>query len=1129
MPETPRHTAESIASNHFKIELDLHDKEDTLGETRRADTIVILHEACYGHRFSRPGTTRFNFSTIVERPERLNASILGLSAAYVRLGERHSQGQYPLHPDKDPSDIPTTPFRIRKTTRRLPLTSQAVTNVHGVKWMEELKIMCDAAEHNLATGTKGKEVARPDIARDPKTPATPFHDGDLYLCEESLNAMEGALGAVCEGVDAVFQGSGNGKGPHRTFVAIRPPGHHCSASYPSGFCWLNNVHVGISHAALTHGLTHAAIIDFDLHHGDGSQAIAYDQNTRALKQPKNALSWKKTSIGYFSLHDINSYPCESGGEEKVNAASICIENAHGQSIWNVHLQPWKSEAEFWELYEKRYSVLIEKTRSYLRFQTERLRSIVSGPKPKGAIFLSAGFDASEWESDGMQRHKVNVPTEFYARLTRDVVKLAAEEGCAVDGRIISVLEGGYSNRALCTGVFSHLSGLAGGDPIAIKKEFEHNGLGYEMGQKVSAFDGVGNTEVKPGFNGLSYDPSWWSLPHLEHLEDTVSPHAAPEPKKPREGTPPTYSSPTTSFIAKVTSPEARRKVSNMGRSNGSPRPITRAPTPPPPEVDWAVAAHELSKLLIPSLTRQTESYKFEELAAEATRIKKDRQSILTPPASVCGSDPTEVVAPRMGLRARKPPKALIDMADEDEVKKPRAGRRKTVAGSAALAEDKVNLCISFFEAILGLFSYMYFVYDLHNILIYDTQAIVRSTTPKPEPNYTQPTKQSNRRLSTASTTSSIISDAPSGRPNGHGRVPSIGTTAFSRPGTSASVRPDSSMSSRGPSVPQVVLTVKKARAPSQPRTEASKTARVRRKSPLNETAETAQDMEPASRNGNLVLPSIEPNTGSTDMDNLATTMGVMTMNNAALVTSAPEVKQPKLKLTTQAQRDARAQAAQAAASNASGQDSISSLGLKKIRDSTPILPRKKVPTPAAPFHQPKQENIPPPKSTTSLPIYPGQLKQEVAPPLMPIDVPKEEESIPPLKSTVDLQVHTSPVPLQHKPDLLKEEQYSKLEPKTDAELTFIPYEPEGPPAVPITHHPLRFLPPNTGTPTNLKELPVFSPTGPIPFGTVKARAETKTELGEQIKVDKAIEGQKFTAESADDSIWDVPETPERRH
>ena len=125
--------------------------------------------------------------------------------------------------------------------------------------------------------------------------------------------FESSLGAVCDAVDAVF----NEGGPKRAFVAVRPPGHHCSASYPSGFCWINNVHVGIMHAILGHGLTHAAIIDIDLHHGDGSQQIAWQHNSRGVGLNKNSAYWKKTSIGYFSLHDINSYPCEMGDEEKV--------------------------------------------------------------------------------------------------------------------------------------------------------------------------------------------------------------------------------------------------------------------------------------------------------------------------------------------------------------------------------------------------------------------------------------------------------------------------------------------------------------------------------------------------------------------------------------------------------------------------------------------------------------------------------------------------------------------------------------------------------------------------------------------------------------------------------------------
>ncbi|KAM3076190.1 histone deacetylase [Clarireedia jacksonii] len=687
---SPRHTAASIASAHFQSEINLQNSNDG---SRTADTIVILHDSCYGHRYSRPKTSRNSLNTIVERPERIHASILGLSVAYVRLGERHSEGRYPLYPGMDASTIPSTPFNIRKTTRRMALSSQAVTNVHGVKWMEELKIMCDNAEAKLTLN--GKELIRPEMNRGPGegTPAK-FHEGDLYLCAESLEAMEGALGAVCEGVDAVFEGSMNGRGPRRTFVAIRPPGHHCSTSYPSGFCWLNNVHVGISHAALTHGLTHAAIIDFDLHHGDGSQAITWEHNARANGLAKNAQPWKKTSIGYFSLHDINSYPCEMGDEEKVKNASLCIENAHGQNIWNVHLQPWKDEAEFWELYETRYSVLLEKTRNFLRTQTDRFHSSPNSPKPKAAIFLSAGFDASEWESSGMQRHKVNVPTEFYARLTRDVVKLAAEEGTGVDGRIISVLEGGYSDRALCTGVLSHLSGLAGSDPIDIKSENSQSGLNFEMGLGIGGINGSHDIGPPSPYGVQPYDPLWWSIGRLEQLDAAMNTTEPQEPTKPSKDTPAhNFSSPTQSFIAKVANtPKAQRSVSTMSfRTGVSPRAsITRSPTPPPPDVHWTVAAHELSKLLIPT-DRQTKSCQWEDLAAEATRARKDRQSVLGQSDVVQQPAPVESTNSRMALRTRKSAKVM--QVEKDDSRKPavKSSRRKTVAGAAALSNDIVRI------------------------------------------------------------------------------------------------------------------------------------------------------------------------------------------------------------------------------------------------------------------------------------------------------------------------------------------------------------------------------------------------------------------------------------------------------
>jgi histone deacetylase HOS3 len=686
--EKPAPTAASIANTYFQAELDTHHREN---HGTASETVVILHDSCYGHRFSRPRTSKSALSTIVERPERIKASALGVSLAYVRLGERHADGAHPLHPKLNPASIPTIPFRIHKTTRKLPLMSQTVTHVHGTKWMEELKIMCDTAESKLAMN--GKELHRPETSRGPDQEAPrKLHEGDLYLCAESLDALEGSLGGVCEAVDMVFQA----EGPKRAFVAIRPPGHHCSASYPSGFCWINNVHVGIMHAILSHGLTHAAIIDFDLHHGDGSQAIAWDHNSRGVGLGKNAAWWKKSSIGYFSLHDINSYPCEMGDPDKVRNASVCVDNAHGQNIWNVHLEPWKSEAEFWELYETKYYALLEKTRKYLKLQFDISKA--SKQAPKGAIFLSAGFDASEWESAGMQRHNVNVPTEFYARLTRDVIKIANEEGTSVEGRVISVLEGGYSDRALFSGILSHLSGLAGEDPVPTKEE-DYNGLGYEMGQRMgTVHDRRESLPVKS--TARPYEPSWWSVEDLERMEAMLAPPPPKSPKQTRQpSAPPTYSSPTQSSTAKVVrTPTVRRSMSNMSAMSAA-SPLSRPPSPPPPEVPWPVSAHELCKLLIPS-DRETGSCKPEDLSAEATRARRDRQTLLSQslPAGTAAPEyvPASPAAPsagpggatRVSMRERKQVKPFGVISEEEEERK---NRRKTVAGSAVLAVEKASL------------------------------------------------------------------------------------------------------------------------------------------------------------------------------------------------------------------------------------------------------------------------------------------------------------------------------------------------------------------------------------------------------------------------------------------------------
>ena len=585
-------------------------------------------------------------------------------------------------PDCDTELLSPSPFRIVRTPRRVPLTAPAVTAVHGLSWMSELTTMCSTAEAKLATG--GKELSRPSSSNSSDPPASSakskFHEGDLYLCAGSLEALEGAIGGVCEAVDNVFS-SATCK---RCFVCIRPPGHHCSSDMPSGFCWLNNVHVGISHAAISHGLTHAAIIDFDLHHGDGSQMITWAHNNKISSLSKNTPMTKKRPIGYFSLHDINSYPCEMGDDDKVRNASLCIENAHGQSIWNVHLQPWKSEAQFWDLYETKYLTIIEKARSFLRNHSDRLRQHPTHPHPKAAIFLSAGFDASEWESPHMQRHQVNVPTAFYERLTRDIVSMASEPDLGVDGRIISVLEGGYSDRALTSGVLSHVCGLVNaGTP----KASQADSILIAEQESVATIPITTKYVGRRGLAGVeTVDPQWWDLHHLEILEETLSPKVNVEvPKKRRSDVKPTYTTATESYKAKIVSPVPGRRSLSGSILNSSIVPTEpRVPTPPTPEVDWATAAVELGRLLVPG-DRETYSHRPEELNAEATRARRDRLPDKSPSAESMATEPS-----RMHLRDKRS-KATPSGVDQNTRLPSRTSRRRTIADVKTLSSDGIDM------------------------------------------------------------------------------------------------------------------------------------------------------------------------------------------------------------------------------------------------------------------------------------------------------------------------------------------------------------------------------------------------------------------------------------------------------
>ncbi|BFZ62894.1 histone deacetylase [Saitoella coloradoensis] len=381
------------------------------------EAAVIIQNASYAHKFSRNVSARY-LKSIVERPERLRAALIGVCAL-------HS-----LYPD-------TPKFSIKPSSRSERLSHECVTDIHGDDYPTILHNHIHTAPGLLAKG----ELEVPQG----------WPSGDLYLSAGTQSALEGCVGAVMDGVDAVCAPTSSTK---KALCLIRPPGHHCAPEAPSGFCFINNVAIAASYATKKYGITRWAVVDFDLHHGDGTQDIVWEYNWRQPGPPGS----KVVRAGYFSLHDVQSFPCEApAAERKVKEASLCVMN-HDQAIWNVHLGPYTSEAEFDSLYRKRYLVLLEKCAEF--FESNRGEECM--------LFISAGFDGSEYETPHMQRHAVSLPTAFYARFTQDLRRIA-DRFCG--GRMLGVMEGGYSDRAMATGALSHLHGLVSDTPIPFKAPF----------------------------------------------------------------------------------------------------------------------------------------------------------------------------------------------------------------------------------------------------------------------------------------------------------------------------------------------------------------------------------------------------------------------------------------------------------------------------------------------------------------------------------------------------------------------------------------------------------------------------------------------------------------------------------
>jgi acetoin utilization deacetylase AcuC-like enzyme len=230
-------------------------------------------------------------------------------------------------------------------------------------------------------------------------------DADTIASPGSGEAALRAAGAVCAAIDAVISGE-----VRNAFCAVRPPGHHAEPTIPMGFCIFNSIAVGAAHAREAHGLNRVAVVDFDVHHGNGTQAMFQD----------NPYSF------FASTHQSPLYPGTGAATDRG-----CADN-----IVNAPLPPNAGSDAFQHA------------------MTETVLPALSAFAPD-MIFISAGFDAHA--DDPLA--SLNFLDGDYAWATQQIMNVA---GNCCDGRLVSTLEGGYDLAALARSAACHVSTLMAG-------------------------------------------------------------------------------------------------------------------------------------------------------------------------------------------------------------------------------------------------------------------------------------------------------------------------------------------------------------------------------------------------------------------------------------------------------------------------------------------------------------------------------------------------------------------------------------------------------------------------------------------------------------------------------------------
>ncbi|GHF01703.1 acetoin utilization protein [Aliiroseovarius zhejiangensis] len=225
-------------------------------------------------------------------------------------------------------------------------------------------------------------------------------DGDTFMAPGSLEAAFRAIGANVAAIDTVMAGKAQ-----NAFVACRPPGHHAEKANPMGFCLFSTVAIAARYAAEHHGLDRIAVLDFDVHHGNGTQDVL----------------WHESRVRFVSSHQMPLYPGSGGLHQK---------GAFGQII-NIPLEEATGGEVMQEAWEKVFSGVLE-------------------PYEPQLVLVSAGFDAHRRDPlAGLQWE-----TEDFAWMAHRICDLA--DKCC-EGRVVSSLEGGYDLQALGDSVGAYVN------------------------------------------------------------------------------------------------------------------------------------------------------------------------------------------------------------------------------------------------------------------------------------------------------------------------------------------------------------------------------------------------------------------------------------------------------------------------------------------------------------------------------------------------------------------------------------------------------------------------------------------------------------------------------------------------